>query len=56
MSRKKNYDELPPRDPPLKYGMADPGKWVDPQRIEDMQARIFCGAARPAAVPETVPA
>jgi hypothetical protein len=55
MSRKKNYDELPPQEvTALKYGMTDPGKWVDPQRIEDMQARIFCGAPRPA--PETVPA
>jgi len=56
MSRKKNYDELPPRDPPLKYGMADPGKWVDPARITACIDRVFCGAPRPAAVPETVPA
>lgn len=31
----------------LKYGMTDPGKPVDPKRIEDMQARIFCEVPRP---------
>jgi hypothetical protein len=29
---------------PPKYGMTDPGKRIDPKRIEEMQARIFCGA------------
>jgi hypothetical protein len=50
--KKKAHDELPPRDQtPLKYGMTDPGRQMDPKRIEDMQARVFYGAAR--AVPET---
>jgi hypothetical protein len=49
--KKKNQDELPPRDQtPLKYGLHDPGKWVDPKCIDDMQGRIFCGVPRLVAV------
>jgi hypothetical protein len=33
----------------LKYGMTDPGMRVDPRRIEEMQARIFCRVRRPVA-------
>jgi hypothetical protein len=45
-------EELPPRDmTPLKYGMTDPGTRIHPNRIEEMQARIFCGAPRRAPEP-----
>ena len=44
-------DELPPpRDQWVpKYGLKDPGTRIHPNRIEQMQARIFCGAPRPVA-------
>lgn len=46
-------EELPPpRDQWVpKWGMKDPGTRIHPKRIEEMQARIFCGAPRPVAAP-----
>jgi hypothetical protein len=45
-------EELPPRDQWVpKYGLKDPGTRIHPKRIEEMQARIFCGAPRPVAAP-----